>query len=49
MVGFKEFMRRGLVLFQFIIVLVFQTLVFVYIWYENFARTIPNPFWNYCN
>jgi exopolysaccharide biosynthesis polyprenyl glycosylphosphotransferase len=49
MVGFKEFMRRGLVLFQFIIVLVFQTLVFVYIWYENFARTIPNPFWNYGN
>lgn len=42
-------MRRFLVLFQFLSVLLVQTSIFIFIWYSNFARTIPNPFWNYGN
>lgn len=49
MISFKEIVRRGLVLFQFLSILLFQTLIFVFIWYSNYASTIDNPFWNYGN
>lgn len=46
MLYIKEFLRRGLVLFQSATMLFVQTFIFSSYWYVNYAQNIENPFWN---
>lgn len=43
---FKEVLRRGLVLFQSLTMLLVQTFIFSSYWYMNYADNLENPFWN---
>lgn len=45
MIPSKELLRRGLVLFHSISLILFETLVFIFVWYTYFYRSIPLPFW----